>query len=70
MDRKITHKVCQKHKEIKRDICIKSVEENIKDWHIRNACKGVGFLKGGFKHYTNLCRGTTVETIQYILNKI
>jgi hypothetical protein len=59
-----------KNKGIKRDNCIKYMEENIKDGHIRNACKGVGYLKGGFKHYTNICRGITVETIQYILKKI
>jgi hypothetical protein len=53
----------QKQKIIHIDNCIRNIEENVKDKHIRNAYKEVGLLKGGFKPHTNLCRGINNEIL-------
>jgi hypothetical protein len=45
------------------DNCIRNIEVNIKDKHIRNAYKEVVLLKGGYKPHTNLCRGINSEIL-------
>jgi hypothetical protein len=59
----VAHKTCKHKKRAHIDNCIRNVEENIKDKHIRNAYKEVGLLKGGFKPHTDLCRGINNEIL-------
>jgi hypothetical protein len=61
--RKVAHKTCKNKKRAYIDNCIRNIEENIKDKHIRNAYKDVGLLKGGFTPRTDLCRGINNETL-------
>jgi hypothetical protein len=59
----VAHKACKNKKRAHIDNCIRNIEGNIKDKHMRNACKEAGSLKGGFKPHTDLCRGINNETL-------
>jgi endonuclease/exonuclease/phosphatase family metal-dependent hydrolase len=61
--RKVAHKTCKNKERAHTDNCIRNIEENIKDKHIRNPYKEVGSLKGGFKPHTDLCRGINNEIL-------
>jgi hypothetical protein len=59
----VAYKTCKNKKRAHIDNCIRNIEENIKDKHIRNAYKEVGSLKGGFKPHIDLCRGINNEIL-------
>jgi hypothetical protein len=59
----VAHRICKNKKRAHIDNCIRNIEENIKDKHIRNAYKEAGSLKGGFKPQTDLCRGINNEIL-------
>jgi chemotaxis regulatin CheY-phosphate phosphatase CheZ len=60
---KVAHKICKSKKRTHIDNHIRTIEENIKDSHIRNAYKEVGSLKAGFQPHTGLCRGANNEIL-------
>jgi hypothetical protein len=59
----VAHKTSKNKKRAHTDNCIRNIEENIKDKHIRNAYKEVGSLKGGFKPHTDVRRGINNEIL-------
>jgi hypothetical protein len=55
--------MCKSTKRTHIESCIRSIEENVKDKHIRNAYKEVGSLKVGFQPHTDLCSGANNEIL-------
>jgi hypothetical protein len=59
----VAHKTCKNKKRAHMDNCIRNIEENIKDKHIRKPYKEAGLLNGGFKPHMDLCTGINNEIL-------